>query len=257
MIRVVFLKRLILMIQFFTSIPIKSESDIGSEDFGKALAFIPVVGLIIGIIMGISYIILLHVFSVKISTTLVLIEYIFLTGGIHLDGLGDTFDGIFSNRTKYRILEIMRDSRVGTNAVLAIVSLLILNSVILSEINSLYMVKILILFPVAGRVGSIIAASLSKYARSGEGMGKSFIDYCGIKELVMGVILYLIIFYLTNLYRGYIIMFFPIATAIILIKFLSRKINGATGDVLGAVCELNQTLFIMISYIILNYGGNL
>lgn len=52
-------------------------------------------------------------------------------------------------------------------------------------------------------------------------------------------------------------MFFPIATAIILIKFLSRKINGATGDVLGAVCELNQTLFIMISYIILNYGGNL
>lgn len=88
-------------------------------------------------------------------------------------------------------------------------------------------------------------------------MGKSFIDYCGIKELVEGVILYLIIFYLTKLYRGYIIMFFPIAAAIILIKFLSMKINGVTGGVLGAVCELNQTLFIMISYIILNYGGNL
>lgn len=251
----VFFKRLILMIQFFTTIPVKYESDVGSEDFGKGLAYIPIVGLIIGGIMGISYMLLLHVFSVKISTVLILIEYIFLTGGIHLDGLGDTFDGLFSNRSKERILEIMRDSRVGTNAVLVIIAVFLLNSAALAEIKPEYLLKVIILFPVTGRVGSIIGASLSKYARSGEGLGKSFIEYCGVRELTVGIILYLIIFCSFQLYRGYIIIFFPIITAVILIKFFSRKIDGATGDVLGAVCELNQTFFLMISYIILSYGG--
>jgi len=46
---------------------------------------------------------------------------------------------------------------------------------------------------VAGRVGSIIGASVSKYARQGEGLGKSFIDYCGRKELLWGLIIYMIL----------------------------------------------------------------
>ncbi|AAK79352.1 adenosylcobinamide-GDP ribazoletransferase [Clostridium acetobutylicum] len=250
-----FFRRLILMIQFLTRIPIKYESDITTEDFGKALALVPIVGLIIGGIMGVTYMLLVKVFFYKISAVLVLIEYIFLTGGIHLDGLGDTFDGVFSNRPKERILEIMRDSRVGTNAVLAVISVIILNYVILTEIDPAYMVKVIILFPVAGRLGSIVSASLSTYARRGEGMGKSFIDYCTLKELAIGIILYAVIFLSVGLSRGYIIMIFPILTAVILIKYFTRKIGGATGDILGAVCELNQTFYLMTVYAVLYFRG--
>lgn len=255
MIKVVLFRRLISMLQFFTRIPIKYESDITTEDFGKSLALIPIVGLVLGGIMGGTYMLLLYLFFPKICAVLVLIEYIFLTGGIHLDGLGDTFDGLFSYRPKERILEIMRDSRVGTNAVLAVASVLILNSVLLTEINGSFTLKVIILFPVAGRLGSIVGAALSTYARRGEGMAKSFIDYCGKLELFIGIALYVIIFLLVGLYRGYIIMIFPIITAVLLIKYFSRKIDGATGDVLGAVCELNQTLFLMATYAVLNYRG--
>ncbi len=247
------IKRIILMLQFLTTIPIKYEAEAGNEDFGKGLAFAPLIGLVIGIILAFSFVVLNMLLPQQLCVALILIEYIVLTGGLHLDGLGDTFDGLFSNRPKERILEIMRDSRVGTNAVLAIISVFLLNFAFLSEFYSNYIIKMLILFPVAGRLGSIVGASLSKYARSGEGLGKSFIDYCGKKELAIGTAIYLIIFLVADLNNF--LWIFPIISAVVLIKLFSKKIDGATGDVLGAVCELNQTIFIIVSYIILNVVG--
>ena len=246
------LKRLVLMLQFLTSIPLPIKINVRNEDFGKGLMFAPVVGFIIGGILGGSYLLLNMIFPIYITSILILIVYIILTGGLHLDGLGDTFDGLFSNRPVDRILEIMRDSRVGTNAVLAIACVLILNVCLLIGIGSDFMFKILILLPVAGRIGSLIGAGISKYARSGEGLGKSFIDYCNIKEIFIGLIFYFIIFFVIDNVRGLVLAIFPVISAIILVKYFSRKIGGATGDILGAVCELNQTIFLITSYIILS-----
>ena len=245
-------KRFILMLQFMTSIPLPIKINVKNEDFGKGLVYAPIVGLIIGGILSGTYIILNRLFPIYIVSILILIEYIILTGGLHLDGLGDTFDGLFSNRPVDRILEIMRDSRVGTNAVLAITSLLILNVGLLVGTGSGFMFKALLLFPVAGRIGSLIGAGISKYARSGEGLGKSFIDYCGVKEIFIGLIFYFSIFFIIDNLQGLMISIFPIISAIILVKFFSRKIGGATGDVLGAVCEMNQTVFLIAAYIIVN-----
>lgn len=249
------IKRFILMIQFLTSIPLPFKLDLKNEDFGKGLVFAPVVGLLIGGILAASFIVLNLVFPIHVISILILIEYILLTGGLHLDGLGDTFDGLFSNRSKERMLEIMRDSRVGTNAVLAIVCVLILNVSLLFGMGSDFIVKALILLPVAGRIGSLIGAGVSKYARSGEGLGKSFIDYCGIKEILIGLIFYFAIFFVVDNIRGLIISIFPVITAVLLVKYFSRKIGGATGDLLGAVCELNQTIFLMVMYIIIQAIG--
>lgn len=249
------IRRFLLMMQFLTSIPIPLEVEAYDEDFGKGLVLAPLVGLVLGGILGISYFALHFVFSKNICAVFILIEYVFLTGGLHMDGLGDTFDGIFSNRPKERILEIMRDSRVGTNAVLASVLVLLLNYSLLSGMNSKFIIKVLILMPVAGRVGSIIGASLSDYARKGEGLGKSFIDYCSIKEFIAGIIVYILCFLVVNLKFSYIIIVFPIITAVIVTKLFTRKINGATGDVLGAICEINQTLFLITAYIVLHFGG--
>jgi len=63
-----------------------------------------------------------------------------------LDGLGDTFDGIFSNRSREKMLEIMRDSRIGTNAVLAVICVVILNYALLSSIPLSGLPKALLCF---------------------------------------------------------------------------------------------------------------
>lgn len=102
-------RRLILMIQFLTTIPVPINLDVSEEDFGKGLLFAPLVGLLIGGIIAGSFLLLGTIFPPTITAVFIIILYIVLTGGIHLDGLGDTSDGIFSNRPKERMLEIMRE----------------------------------------------------------------------------------------------------------------------------------------------------
>jgi adenosylcobinamide-GDP ribazoletransferase len=239
------IKRFVLMLQFFTRIPINITIYANSEDYGKGLMFAPLVGLIIGALLagcgyGMSFFL-----PRPVMAALIIVLYIIITGGLHLDGLGDTFDGIFSNRPKDRILEIMRDSRVGTNAVLAVISLLLIDYSVLISLsgNSLY--RTILLMPVAGRIGSTVGAAVTVYARSGEGLGKSFIDYCGKAELVWGLIIYFIINIFTLNTRVWIISAIPPISAFILVKFLGRKVDGATGDILGAVCEINQAVFLL------------
>ncbi len=245
------IKRLVLMLQFFTRIPIKLNLEVTDEDFGKGLAYAPFVGIVIGTLLALISYGLFYIFPRPIVAAIVIVLYIIITGGLHLDGLGDTFDGIFSNRSKERMLEIMRDSRVGTNAVLAVVSVLLLNYAALTQISSEYILKIIILMPMAGRIGSLTGAAVSNYARSGEGLGKSFIDHCGKKELLWGLLIYAVISFLTFDYKLWIILLVPPISAFLSVKFLSKKIGGATGDILGAVCELNQCIFLLAACVVL------
>lgn len=259
------------MLQFLTTIPIPVSLNIDEEDFGKGLAFAPLVGLVIGGILAAAAVLSGYVFPLPVTAVLIFIFYIILTGGIHLDGLGDTFDGLFSNRSRERMLEIMRDSRVGTNAVLAIVSVMLVNVAaywaIGNSIGSGFMeysygpvgfnsVIAVLLMPVAGRIGSVVGAGISKYARQGEGLGKPFIDVCGIKEMSMGLAIALVIFILAVIaglfpIQGLLLYVVAIVSAVILTKIFSARIGGMTGDTLGAVCELNQAIFLLCYYICL------
>jgi adenosylcobinamide-GDP ribazoletransferase len=247
----IIIKRFLLMIQFFTTIPLPINLSVSDEDFGKGLIFAPLVGLLIGGVLAGSFYILNLIFSSYIAVILSVIIYIILTGGLHMDGLGDTFDGLFSNRSKERILEIMRDSRVGTNGVLAILCIIILDIALPASFDKGNLIIIFLLMPVTGRIGSLIGAGFSKYARSGAGLGKSFIDFCGLKEVSLGVLIYLAIFIGIKGLTGLIISILPLFSAFLLTKLFSRKIGGATGDILGAVLEINQTVFLLASYIIL------
>lgn len=241
------IKRLVLMLQFFTRIPIRLNLSAKPEDYGKGLVFAPFVGLVIGAVLAaISYLLFL-IFPKSIVAVISIVMYIAITGGLHLDGLGDTFDGIFSNRSKERILEIMRDSRVGTNAVLAVASVLLVYYAALSQMNIHYYIRIIILMPMAGRIGSLIGAAFSQYARKGDGLGKSFIDYCGVKEVIWGMLIYIVISLLAFDYKLWIILAVPPLSALVLVKALGRKLGGATGDILGAVCELNQCIFLILA----------
>jgi adenosylcobinamide-GDP ribazoletransferase len=248
---VVILKRFIIMLQFFTSIPVPINMDCDEKDFGKGLIFAPLIGLIIGLILYLIYRVLSLFLPINLTCALLIIAYIVLSGGLHLDGLGDTFDGLFSNRPKEKILEIMRDSRVGTNAVLALFCVILLNYALLTEFKAdSDMFKVLLLFPVAGRIGSLMGAGISVYARKNDGLGKSFIDHCGKKEMLIGGLLSILIFFIVHGVNGLIMAAIMLLTACVITKIFTVKIGGATGDILGAVCELNQTVFLILFYIV-------
>ncbi len=249
----IYFKRFILLFRFLTIIPVPVNIDGKDEDYGKGLVFAPIVGLLLGGILFIVYLLSSKLFPVIATSAIVLTVYIILTGGLHLDGLGDTFDGLFSNRPKEMVLEIMRDSRVGTNAVLALVSILIIDNALLNGLNPLFEGAILLLFPVAGRIGLPVAAGVSRYAREGEGLGKSFIGYCGIKEVILASIIHLTLFFSVLGLKGVVLGLVLIFSSLLVVKVFSLKIGGATGDTLGAVCEINQTIYLAMVYVF-SYG---
>ena len=245
-----YLRRFILMLQFLTAIPIKINIKAEREDFGKGLAVAPVVGLVIGALLAGSSYLLGLLFPSTVTAVFTVAIYIALTGGLHLDGLGDTADGLFSNRPKERILEIMKDSRVGTNAVLAVVMVLLLNTALIASFDS-HLYTVLLLLPVAGRIGSLIGSGTSRYAGTSDGPGRWCVECCGRNDIIIGLIIYFIIFAATAGVYGLLAAVIPPVSAFLLAKFLDRKLGGVTGDILGAVCELNQVVFLIAAFLLL------
>ena len=126
-----------------TRIPIKA--DVGfDEEFHKSIVYFPLVGLIIGAISFIIGSLSSIIFDTFLTSILIVACEVILTGGLHIDGLGDTFDAIYSNRDKERMLEIMKDSRLGTNSLLAILFLVLIKVGLLNSIinNNLILLRL-------------------------------------------------------------------------------------------------------------------
>jgi len=242
------LKRIIIIFSFMTRIPFSANFDLSPVDMGKSLAFAPLVGIIIGLLMYLS-VFMLEPYSSLFYSVICIAIYIIITGGLHLDGLGDTFDGIFSNGAKAKILEIMRDSRLGTFGLLAIALCIMLNITSIAALPRDIALKIVLLMPVMGRLGSVCSASFAtKYARDDEmGLGKSFIENCGITEMALGLLISLIISYALLGKTGLVITILTMDFAYIFTKHIERKIDGMTGDTCGACCELCQSFMLFVS----------
>lgn len=241
-----YFKRIILMIQFLTRIPIRTTLDVTEEDFGKGLAFAPFIGLIIGVLLYLVYLVVRNTFPIYLTATVIVVCYLILSGGIHMDGLGDTFDGVFSGRPKEKVMEIMKDSCTGTFGVLALISVILLDVFLLNMLIPLSDGIIIIVFPILGRMGCLIGAGAFDYARK-DGLAKSFVHHCGKNEIVIGLVITLVSVVLVMASFSFLI-FVAISLIIsyLLNLYFSKKLSGVTGDTIGAVCELSQMLFLMV-----------
>lgn len=241
-------KRFILSIQFLTRIPIPLQLDVGEEDFAKSMVFFPVVGVIIGIVMLMGAYCAIWLQYEWMAMIVALLFQVMVTGALHQDGLGDTCDGIFSNKSKERMLEIMRDSRIGTNACIAVFFDLILKAVMLIEIYTDYgdeWILVLLATPVFGKVGIVTAASISHYARREGGLGRHFMDGVGFPEWIGSIVFGGVVLYLLLGMKGILFLFLVLAGSFLTAKFLERRIGGLTGDTLGAVNEISEMLFLL------------
>ena len=236
------MKSFILALSFFTRIPfIIVEFD--EVVFAKSVKWAPVVGLLIGSFLYLISLVLQDLDSMVVNI-IIIMAYILITGGLHLDGLSDTADGIFSGRDKDKILEIMRDSRVGTFGVLSLglwlASILIILGVVPREA--------IIIFPVVGKSAPIVSAYFSKYIRT-EGLGKIFASNCKALEFSFA----LIISCATSLilgWQGLLSNLIALFIVYLTTRHLKKIIGGITGDTMGFVCEVSQVIFLFSIYLL-------
>lgn len=242
------MKRLILMLQFLTKLPLPFNIKADEKDFSKGIVYFPLVGMIIGLLMAGLYIGLMSLTNVMVASVLVVTFEIFITGGLHLDGLADTFDGLYSYRDKERMLEIMKDSRVGTNGVLILIISIVLKMVLLLSIEPELAPLILILMPTVSRFIVVLLSAISKYARK-NGMGGFFIEKTTKAQVFVALIIVLLIHII---YLEAIFLFAIICVLALIYRYhVYSKIDGLTGDVLGSAVELSEVFYLLFFVLLL------
>ena len=240
------IKQLIILIQFMTRIPVFVNVEYDEEKLGKSIKYFPLVGAIIGIFLyGINILAGKITVNRQIAAIIIIIAEIFITGLIHIDGLADTADGLFSYAEKEKILEIMKDSRVGTNGAVALILYFMTKVILLSEIRPEY----IILYPVISRLSTSINAGLGEYARK-NGMSNGIIAKNGKKEAVISIIITMILSFIILKAKGLIILIFAILFILLLMKGVKRKIGGITGDTMGASLELTSILVLLAGVVL-------
>ena len=247
------MKGFLIALQFLTVLPVKIRSDVGEKDFGKSLLYFPVVGMLIGLLLSLTSL-LSGFLSNLIAGAFILTVSVIITGGIHLDGFADTCDGFYQARSKEKILEIMRDSRIGVMGVIGIFFLLLLKFTLIVSISQEILWKSLIVMTTFGRWSQVLACHMSKYAR-GEGKAKNFIEYDSRKEFLIGSFLTAALCLSLMELEGVVLLVLSLGPVFLFISYLKRRIGGMTGDTIGATSEIAEIVFVFFVVISTHLQG--
>lgn len=240
-------KRFLIALQFLTILPVRVKPAPKKEDFGASLLYFPLAGLLIGIVLSLTAS-LLSSLPDNLKAVIVLIVSIVVTGGIHLDGFADTCDGFYGNNSRERILEIMRDSHIGTMGVVGVVSILLLKFSLIANFPEALLGKVLILMAVFSRWAQVLACYSASYSRE-SGKAKYFIKYATRKELVIGFFCTLALFCLFLKLKGFILFFVSVLSVLLFLQYIKKRIKGMTGDTIGALSELAEvSVFLIVFY---------
>lgn len=242
------MKSLILAIQFLTIIPFRNKSRVEEKSFSGATVFFPLVGLFIGAILALTGNLLADVFPDLLLSILVVFLLVILTGGLHLDGFADTMDGFYAGKDKDDILRIMRDSRIGTMGVLGLIGIILLKIGFLQAMSLPVRFKSLLIMPVLSRWSMVFAIFIFNYVRE-QGKAKIFFIDMNWKNFFLSTLIAIIITYFIFGFKGLILIFLIGLSTFISGQAIKRKINGMTGDTLGAVNEINEVLILLLVYI--------
>ncbi len=243
------MSRLIWAFTFLTRLPLPNVELKSVQERSQAAALFPLVGLVLGgVLAGVTWL-AVRVFPPVTVSVLTLAAWVLLTGGLHLDGLMDTADGLLSGKAdRESILRIMKDSRLGSMGAITLFLVLFLKAgFITALLPGRFLIPALVLAPVLGRWAMVLAMVFYPYARVEGGMGQVFAERTGSRELVIalattGVAAWLVLGWTGLLVSGGASLVGGLGAVLV-----ARRLGGLTGDVYGAINEIVEvaTLFFL------------
>ena len=234
-----------LALTFLTKLPWPWRGPAEDGALARAMFWFPWVGAVLGLIFWGAWAGLSRVLPGPAAAAGLLTLTVWITGGLHLDGLADTADGLVGGRTPAATLSIMKDSRVGAFGVMSLILALILKfSLFLAVADAARGAAILILYPVISRTGMVFLAYLSPYARPEGGLGQAMTmgvsrasaagagaSAAGLSLAIQGV-------------PG--LLLWGAAAAVVWAgsRYFQKRLGGIAGDVLGAGNEVLEILVL-------------
>jgi len=226
---------LLAALQFLTILPVRR--NFTAAQIGSATVFFPIVGVILGaILVGLNYLLSLILPSSLVNIFL-LVALVVLNGGLHLDGLADTIDGVAGHRSVERRLEIMKDSRIGGMGAVAIGLVLLVQYVALNNIPDSLKLYALLWAPMLSRWAMVNAIYVYPYVRS-EGLGVAFKQGLNGLQYALDAVITLMVGLMVFRLGALAVMAFVWLSADLTAIYFKSKFRGLTGDTYGAVNEI-------------------
>jgi len=221
-------------ISFLTIIPLGFPN---GRKAGWSFAWYPLVGLLIGGLL--TLVAQMSPFDSGLTSAMILLVWVVITGGLHLDGFSDSCDGLLATVEPERRLEIMKDPRTGSWAVVGLILLLLVKWLAIGNIT----LALLIIPPVLGRWAMVMAVYSFPYARK-SGLGGFFRDGLGTSQILVAT---LTAFIVCVHYDTALLMITVFCFVWLFGKWASQRLGGGiTGDVYGAICELTEVLCLLV-----------
>jgi adenosylcobinamide-GDP ribazoletransferase len=232
-------------LQFLSALPVGKQPAPSSRLLGQAVTWYPLVGLCIGLLLCLSAWLLLGLFNSWISAALVLTLWVVLTGALHLDGLADSADAWLGGLgSSIRTLKIMKDPTSGPIAISTLILVLLLKLTALQALLSAGEYWALVWVLVFARCYAVLLLMHTPYVRE-KGFGSAPKEHLSEKHcyLLMSLLLIASLFSLS--WYAVPVLLIGLAGAYGLRQLMMIRLQGCTGDTIGALIELSEVLLLL------------
>lgn len=228
---------------FLTVLPVANADGSPGERLGRA--YFPAIGALVGLAAAAVFVVTSAIATPLLAAAAAVATLSALTGAIHLDGLADSADGLLARGDVARRLEVMRDPRLGSYGVTAIVLVLVLEVAALSSTSPARAIAALVIAGALSRLATLSVLVFTPYVRS-TGLGVAAWDskHRAI-DLAVGAAGTAIVC-LLDWRRALIAVVLVSLTALLVVVLARRRIGGATGDVCGATAELCELATLVV-----------
>jgi len=239
---------------FFTRIPSPIRLDYSEDILNRSSRYYSLIGVVIGTIAALVFYGSSQIFTKEISLLLSMISTILATGSFHEDGLADSCDALGGGYEKERILEIMKDSRIGTFGSVALISILLLKFYSLGAIPSYSLIITLLLGHSMSRSVSATFIYTSRYVSSSKSKSKPLAHKMFFSDLFVNLLVSYSLLFL--LFPKQYLLWGTLTFAFLLLSLLIRyythkKIGGYTGDILGGIQQIMEvTIYLIIGVLL-------
>jgi len=238
-------------LQFLTAIPLKRGFTAGQV--ARSSAWFPLVGLLIGAVLaGLSYLYLAFLPG-TLADVLLIASLTVITGGLHIDGLVDTCDGMGGRRSAEERLRIMDDSRTGAFGVVGAVLLLLTQYAALVSVPSSRLAASLVLMALLSRWAMVYSVFAYPAARR-SGLGRSIKEGMTWRQLAIATAVTLVATLALFRWAGLAVLVSVWLVVILAAGFLKWRLGGLTGDTYGAINELAE-VSVLVALNLLFFKG--
>jgi adenosylcobinamide-GDP ribazoletransferase len=233
-------------IAVLTVYPLRETESWTPETVGGAMMYYPLVGTLIGISLWMLYILLSALFAPPIVHVLLLAGLVLITGGLHINSLANTVDGLNRGNSREDILQILKDIHVGSIAVVVVMLMVLLKYACLVQLPHDAVLTALILMATLSRYTMVQMACFSPYALASGSLGEPFVRGVRHEHFRATLLMTFLLAWGFGGTRGLLIGCLVALATLGYQTYCVRRLGGITSDILGATNEINESLVLLL-----------